>query len=319
MRTVERKEKTLRRARVGPVHRRIRRRGERHVGIRQQPEQHNERQIRHEAPFDLEPPQQHQHRESRHHAIEKPNRRFQHRPLAREDCEPQIRGEDCQRARQHEVPKNRPPHQQHRQKRQRRHRDDELVIAEGQRQQKKLQQQQPQPLRTAQPRIKRHKEQPHQQNMQRVNLRNHRLRPHRKAERKEQRRRHGHREIQSAPARQPLPEDPPRRTRKQRRHQTRRERATQAAEQINLPRRIPKREQLKGPREHRPQRIPGRVRHAEMLRRHNELARIQQRHIRRRRPKIHRPRNRCGNQPRHPIRPPPNSVREINLRLHVPS
>jgi len=125
---IERVEKSIRRARVAPVHRGIRRCGKRHVRVGEQPEDDRERQKCDEPPVEPSALDPEEHHESRPDQPGQPDRRFDDDGIVGDQREAQVRDEDAERGGGHEVPEKIAPHQQHDQERERRERERELVI-----------------------------------------------------------------------------------------------------------------------------------------------------------------------------------------------
>ena len=200
LRAVERIKKPLRRAGVGPVHRRVGRGGERHVGVRQQTERHHDRQVGHEAPFELAPPDNRQHHQPEHHAVEKPDGGFQDQGLLRKNGEAQVGEQRREAARDQKVQEHSPPDQEDRDEGERGHREGEVVGAEGQREKKEGEKQPHQAIRPSQPGVERRKEDADQQAIERVVLDRGGLRPHRKAEGQKEAARHRNNRQKPAPA-----------------------------------------------------------------------------------------------------------------------
>ena len=101
--TVEGIIEALRGAGVGPVHRRIRRRGDGHIGVGQQSERHDERKVRNKPPLDHAPSHHNQHHQTEHHTVKKPDGRFQNQRVRRKNGKTQIAKQRCQTSCHHKI------------------------------------------------------------------------------------------------------------------------------------------------------------------------------------------------------------------------
>ena len=186
LRAVDRIEKSLRRARVAPVHRRIGGRRDGHVGIRKQSGDDDQRDQ--EDNFEIgAPPFEHEEDDQPEHGkIEKPHRGRPSRGVLREPRKTEIdQRRTDNRGHQH-FPEHRTAHEQRHEERQRREREREVVIAHAQREAEECGENRPVELGAPNPPVKRKQEESDEQPVQRVNLGNDRLRPKRKTESEEQ-------------------------------------------------------------------------------------------------------------------------------------
>ena len=83
LRAIERKEKAFGGACVGPVHGWIGRRGQWHVGIRQQSQNDHQGQIGNESPLNSKSPNHQQHNQPKYHAVKETEPRFENRKFTR--------------------------------------------------------------------------------------------------------------------------------------------------------------------------------------------------------------------------------------------
>ena len=182
-----------------------------------------------------------------------------------------------------------------------------MVIAHAEREGKKCSDDRPVGLRAPHPPVKRSDKQSNEQPVKCVDLRNDRLRPEREAEGKKQpeRRRDDRgqergnleRRLRAAPPRH----HPAQHTRSDQCGNPDRERPAESAEKIDLPSRVAERKQLEEPGKDCPKRIPRGMRHAKVLRRHDELTRVKEADVRLRRVKIDHPADQGGRQRSPPV------------------